>query len=332
MTCTSRDVAVAEPLRPADYTVEWIDTAYAPGEPSEYWVEHVRTNHGSLQLHFADPPVFRGGTVVQRNATHQLVDFWSDALRYVRTDADVKADDRQGNLLLVARHGVLEVEQSGVQMRLVPGQAAVLTKARPLQVRHAFGVRGWTFEATDVSCPAAMDRHPTVVDLRNGLGSVVFSMLSTVSQQHRTLDSYQFTRSCTTLTDLLIASMLERCGLPDTLNSVEHAVRQYVTAHSRDPELSPRAIAAALGWSVRQIQLALQQAGTTTSELIRSARVNRAADLLRGSSPGTTITSIAFESGFRSMSTFEAVFKQHFGVTPREARALAHQPVDDVRG
>ncbi|WP_156671341.1 MULTISPECIES: helix-turn-helix transcriptional regulator, partial [unclassified Mycobacterium] len=111
-----------------------------------------------------------------------------------------------------------------------------------------------------------------------------------------------------------------------------HAVRQYVTAHSRDPELSPRAIAAALGWSVRQIQLALQQAGTTTSELIRSARVNRAADLLRGSSPGTTITSIAFESGFRSMSTFEAVFKQHFGVTPREARALAHQPVDDVRG
>lgn len=332
MTCSPRETAGEAPPRLPDYVVEWNDTSGAVGEPTDFWVDHIRTNHGSMQFHFADPPVFRGGTVLQRNATHQLIDFWSDAVRCVRTAADVKADGRRGNMLLVARHGVLEVEQGGVHVRLVPGQAALLTKAKPLQIRHAFGVRGWTFEATDVNCPASIKRRPIVVDLRNGLGSVVFSMLSTVSEQHRTLDSYQFTRSCTTITDLLIASMLERCGLPDTLDSIEHAVRRYVAAHARDPELSPRLVATALGWSVRQIQLALQQAGTTTSELIRSTRVNHAADLLRVSPPHTTITSIAFDSGFRSMSTFEAVFKQYFGITPRDARAVAHQPVGVARG
>src|SRR6202012_4395351 len=94
---------------PADYTVECIDTRVAPEAPIDYWVDQVRANHGSLQLHFEDPPVFRGGKLVQKNATHQLVDFWSDALHYVRTDADVNADDQQGSLLFIARHGVLEI-------------------------------------------------------------------------------------------------------------------------------------------------------------------------------------------------------------------------------
>jgi transcriptional regulator GlxA family with amidase domain len=177
-----------------------------------------------------------------------------------------------------------------------------------------------------------LKRHPCRVDLRNGLGSVVFSMLATVSRQHGSLDSYEFTRSCSTLVDLLVASTIQRGGLPDTLDSVEQAVRQYVARHAHNPELTPTLVAKSLGWSVRQIQLALQQAGTTTSDLIRTARVNHAADLLRLSPPTTTITSIAFDSGFRSMSTFESVFKQYFGLTPREVRLSARQPIGDVVG
>lgn len=315
----------------ADYTVEWSDTSAAPGKATEYWVDHVYKNHGSLHFQFVDAPMFRGGTLVQRNATHQLVDFCSDALTYRRTEADVKADGQQSNLLIVARHGTLDIEQSGVQMRLLPGQAALLTKSQGLQLRHDSGTRAWTFEAADVPCPRAAELCPTTVDLRDGLGSVVFSMLSTVNRQHRSLDSYQFTRSCTTLTELLMTCILERRGLPDTLDSVEHAVRQYVARHACEPDLTPRGVAKSLGWSVRQIQLALQQAGTTASDLIRTTRVNHAADLLRKSPPNTTITSIAFDSGFRSISTFEAVFKQYFGLAPRELRVSARQALDDVR-
>lgn len=307
---------------PADYAVDCIDTRVAPEAPIDYWVDQVHANHGSLQLHFEDPPVFRGGKLVQKNATHQLVDFWSDALHYVRTDADVNADEQRGSLLFIARHGVLDIDQGGVHMRLQPGQAAVITKSRAMQLRHASGVRGFTFQASDLECAMAPERHPAVVDLRNGLGLVVFAMISTVSQQHRSLDSYQFTRTCTTLCELLAACMLERRGLPDTLESVERAVREYIARHASDPDLSPRSIANSLGWSVRQIQLALQQAGTTASDLIRTTRVNHAADLLHHAPPSTTIARIAFESGFRSISTFDAVFKQYFGLTPHEARAL----------
>ena len=75
------------------YTAECNSTSNAAGDPTSYWVDHVCANHGALHFHFGETPVFRGGTLVQRNATHQLVDFWSDGLHYSRTDADVGADD-----------------------------------------------------------------------------------------------------------------------------------------------------------------------------------------------------------------------------------------------
>ena len=149
---------------------------------------------------------------------------------------------------------------------------------------------------------------------------MVRTMLSTVSKQHRSFDSYEFARCCATINDLLYACMPDRGGVPDSLGSVERAVREYVARHPCDPDLTPGVVARSLGWSVRQVQLALRRAGTTTSELIRSTRVTRAADLLRQAPPSTTITSIAFASGFRSMGTFELVFKKQFGLTPREAR------------
>ncbi|MEV6903360.1 hypothetical protein [Amycolatopsis sp. NPDC051372] len=54
--------------------------AGAPEDPTGFWVEHVRDNHGALHVRFAEPVGFRGGTVVQRAGEQQLVEFWSDAV------------------------------------------------------------------------------------------------------------------------------------------------------------------------------------------------------------------------------------------------------------
>lgn len=311
------------------YTAECSDTRSAADDAIGYWIDHTRTNHGALHFHdFADRPAFRGGTLVQRNADNQLVDFWSDGVHYSRTDADVRADGNTGSLLIVPRSSVLDVEQSGDQIRLRPGQGVMVTKSRAAQLRHESWARGWTFDTLDARWRAASKQRPVVIDLRRGLGSIVRTMIWAVSKQHRSLDSYEFFRSCATINDLLFSCALEPGGLPDTLNSVEHAVREYIARYGSDPDLTPSTVARSLGWSVRQVQLALQRAGTTTSDLIRSARLTRAADLLRNSSPDTTITSIAFASGFRSITTFEVVFKKQFGLTPREARKLHREARD----
>jgi AraC-like DNA-binding protein len=314
----------ASPPETADaYIIQCSDTRSAPEDAIGYWIDHTRTNHGSLHFRgFADKSAFRGGTLVQRNARHQLVDCWSDGVHYSRTDADVRADGHDGSVLIVPRRGVLDVEQGGDQIRLQPGYGVIVTKSRAAQLRHDSWARGWTFDTVDTRWRSVSEQRAVVVDLRHGLGSIVRTMIWALSNQYQSLDGYEFARSCAAISDLLVACAPDRGGLPDTLHSVERAVREYVALHACEPELTPSTVARSLGWSVRQVQLALQRAGATTSDLIRSTRLANAADMLRNALPGTTITSIAAASGFSSITTFEVAFKKQFGITPREARSL----------
>lgn len=304
----------------SSYVAQRSDTRSALGDPAGYWVDHVCANHGSLHFVFPDMAKFRAGSVVQHNGDHRVVDFWSEGLHYAKTNADVRADGDLGSVLFIIRSGVLDFEQDSRQVRLQPGQALLLSKSRALQIRHNSWARGWTFDVADARRPLNLPEGPVAMDFRRGLGSVVSAMISTVSLQYDTLDDYEFSRSCATINDLLFACMTGRGGTPDTLGSVEQAVREHVARYASNPDLTPTGVAHALGWSVRQIQLALQRAGTTASDLIRTTRLTRAADLLRQSPPNTPIDAIAIASGFRSRSTFNTVFKQHFGITPSEAR------------
>ncbi|CDO90679.1 Transcriptional activator FeaR [Mycobacterium triplex] len=306
----------------SSYVAERSDTRCALDDPAAYWVDHVCANHGSLHFVFPDTAKFRAGSIVQHNGDHRVVDFWSEGLHYAKTHADVRADGDLGSMLFLIRSGVLEFEQDHRQVRLQPGQGLLLSKSRALQIRHGSWARGWTFDVADARRPLNLPQGPFVMDVSRGLGSVVSAMISTVSAQYETLDDYEFSRSCATINDLLFACMTGRGGTPDTLGVVEQAVRAHVARHASNPDLTPTTVAHSLGWSVRQIQLALQRAGTTTSDLIRTTRLTRAADLLR-QSPSTSIDSIAIASGFRSRSTFNTVFKQHFGLTPSEARMRA---------
>lgn len=314
------DVKKRRPFRLSTYVAERSDTRQALEDPAGYWVDHVCANHGSLHFHFPDKAMFRAGSIVQRDADHRVVDFWSEGLHYAKTASDVRADGDLGSMLFIIRNGVLDFEQEGDRVRLRPGQALLLSKSRALQIHHGSWARGWTFDVPDARIPVHMGRAPVVMDVRSGLGSVVSAMISTVSMHHETLDDYAFARSCATIGDLLFACMVGRGGAPDTLGSVEHAVREYVARHASDPELTPRSVARSLGWSVRQVQLSLQRAGTTTSDLIRTTRLTQAADLLRQSPSNTSIDSVAIACGFRSRSTFNTVFKRQFGLTPSEAR------------
>lgn len=304
----------------SSYVTERCDTRTVLDDPAGYWVDHVCANHGSLHFRFPDTAKFRAGSVVQYNGSHRVVDFWSEGLHYAKTDADVRADGDLGSILFIVRSGVLDFVQDRGQVHLQPGQALLLSKSRALQIHHGSWARGWTFDIADTRRPINMPNGPVAMDFRRGLGSVVSSMISTVSMQHETLDDYEFSRACATINDLLLTCMLGRGGAPDTLSSVERAVREYVARHASNPDLTPTSVAHALGWSVRQIQLALQRAGTSASDLIRTTRLRRAADLLRQSPSNTSIDSIAIASGFRSRRTFNTVFKQQFGLAPSEAR------------
>ncbi|MER7815639.1 helix-turn-helix domain-containing protein [Streptomyces sp. NPDC096153] len=94
--------------------------------------------------------------------------------------------------------------------------------------------------------------------------------------------------------------------------------------HAADPDLSGNSLARALGWSLRQIQLALQHAVPTPRDLIREGRLRPAREhLLCADCAHMTITDLVYASGFSSGSAMRPAFRRRFGVSPREMRHKA---------
>jgi len=292
---------------------ETSSVAGSPDDPADFWADHVRDNHGALHVRCAEPRGFRGGTLVQRAGGQQLVEFWSDAVEYARTPADIRSDDG-GLLLVVARRGELVVEQDEAGLRLRAGQGVIASKARPLKLRHDDGARGWV-----LNMDGSPGRAAAPLDLAGGLGQVVRSMLVTLSAQHDGLDGVGFIRAAESVAALAVLCA-RPTGSTGSLAAVEDAVRAHVTAHATDPDITPAAVAHALGWSLRQVQAALERSGTTPGRLIRETRLSRAMELLHAS-PAIPIAVIAHTSGFRSTTSFGVAFKQRYGLTPGEARA-----------
>jgi transcriptional regulator GlxA family with amidase domain len=93
-------------------------------------------------------------------------------------------------------------------------------------------------------------------------------------------------------------------------------------AHNLDGDVSVTALARRQQVTPRYIQKLFEGEGSTLSRYVlgqRLARVHRR--LTDPRHAGATIAEIAYASGFGDISTFNRAFRQHFGMTPSDARA-----------
>ena len=89
-------------------------------------------------------------------------------------------------------------------------------------------------------------------------------------------------------------------------------------------DLTLSAVAARLKLSPRHIQRLFESVGLTFSEFTLGQRLARAHRLLTDPRQiGSTIGTIAFESGFGDLSYFNRTFRRHYGATPSEIRAAS---------
>lgn len=296
-----------------------------PDERADYWAELINSYHRRFGYAFQRGCDFHGRTTRHRTDNYQLVGWESDAVTYYRTARHVHHDSDDDYRLLLPISGEMVIFQHDEHACIAPGVAGLVTIDQPLAFSQGDGAQGllMTIPRRQIDHRLGGQAPPArPLDFTAGLGRVVGDLATGLFAEGATLTSPQFDAVAERLVELLCMHIVgDYPTAPNHLDDVESAIRRYVRTHVEDPSLTGTTIAHALGWSLRQIQLALQHAGTTPRELIKEERLRLA--YLRLRNPAYrhwSIADIALGLGFGSASAFSTAFRQRFDASPRDIR------------
>jgi len=195
-----------------------------------------------------------------------------------------------------------------------PGQVQVLILAVPLSrilsssidLRKCIGMR---------------------LSAEQGIAKIAFNFILNALDEIAGVNVTQFQDLADIISHLLMLSLswVQREDIkPTPIQSLRDRAMGYILENLRNPNLGVDQIAAVLGCSNRYLHKAFQAGPMTISDYIWSMRLARARDSLRVDP--SSITEIAYAWGFTSSAHFSTLFRQHFGQTPRAARAQLLAP------
>ncbi|WP_327320446.1 helix-turn-helix domain-containing protein [Streptomyces sp. NBC_01235] len=173
------------------------------------------------------------------------------------------------------------------------------------------------------------------VPVRHGEGvgalvSVILSWLAVEEELHRSRIGDRLARTAVDILAVLVMELLaeetrlETTGVSDIGAETLARIRAFIEEHLMDPDLSPQSIAVAHHISVRYLHKLFQNDGTTVSQWVRQRRLDFCRkDLGRTSYRRLTVAAVAQRWGFRSASHFSRVFRDAYGMSPREWQSCA---------
>lgn len=228
--------------------------------------------------------------------------------------------------------GRLKVAQDGREALLDRGDLVLTDSALPYMLRYEENCSTLVMILTagDLAnrLPAPDDLLGVKLCGRQGMGATTSHLLSGLwdgARSGQIAEAAGDTLASAVL-DVFAASWTAAQATPAAESAIaiqrRIQIRRHVEAHLRDPELSARTVAAAFGISARYLHIIFAGGDETVSNLILRRRLEECAKQLRDPVwARRTITEIAFSWGFNNATHFARVFRERFGLSPRDYRA-----------
>lgn len=231
--------------------------------------------------------------------------------------------------LLLSGSGILI--QDGREIIMNPGDMSFYDTSRPysLLFNETFRNLIMMFPKDRLEFPTILTDSLTAVSLgeQHHLAKVVAPFIAQASPQLPMLPTLARTKLAHTSLELINTMLSAILDVENSPRSPHEVLLQKIYAHINtnlgSPTLSPGSIAAAHYISVRHLHALFAEHDTTVSTVIKQRRLEHArADLTDPSNSTKTVAAIAGRWGFVDAAHFSRVFKQHYGVSPSELRAL----------
>ena len=253
----------------------------------------------------------------------------SQQQRVYRTRSRIARSHEDFFLIALGKHGVGGVAQDGRETVLRPGEFTIYDTTRPYELRF------------DDAFTQVILQVPRDMLLRRVAGTEALTAISFGSDRPLQKLAHDFVyRLCQSAdeiqpehavrlseqaVDLVAMALSERLGtqaLPSTRRlALLHRLKAHVRTHLADPDLSISETATALGVSPRYINDLLSEEKTSFQRFVLTERLAQCQrDLASPILAHRHVSEIAFAWGFNDVSHFGRVFRERYGLSPRDFR------------
>jgi AraC-like DNA-binding protein len=241
--------------------------------------------------------------------------------------------DKDCFYLMFPSKGSLLVEQAGKQQVSAPGTAVLFDATVPYRLRCRDYLQSMYVELPRSilidRCPIDKLESVPGLNFTDGLGWAVAEFCRLIASEADLLGNDIATRLAMEIADILALYIDADHNHRPTDESLSckfrlQLLKSYISSRLDDSDLSPEIIAIDNRISVRYLHYLFKSTGMSVSEWIRQQRLEKCHQKLTNAKfDGESITDIAFSLGFNSSSHFTHLFKQKFGMPPRDARRKA---------
>ena len=259
----------------------------------------------------------------------ELLDYASEAFMMDRDRTMCRRDDRDEISIGLVAGTHTGTVQNGNELSLQTGELYVIDFSQPVRStipdHHEISL---FLPRRLVTSAIGISQTDKLGGLRlsgHGIGGLLASHLQALAREAALLTPGQQRIALRSAMELALAALQSAGQSPVDVTrfatGLYAAALRLITQHCADHSFGPDRLAALLGWSRARLYRLFRDHGSSAGAAIREARLNLAHHML--TSPGRTglrILEVALLCGFTDHATFSRMFRERYGITPRQAR------------
>ena len=296
------------------------------------WQEAICEHYLNVDVCSDDPANYTGFLEKSVLGPAVLTDVFLSKQDIFRRYNHIAHLDKEVIYIMFPSKGSLLVQQSGKEKVSAPGVAVLFDSTKPYHLtchNHCQSIY------IEIPRPMLVERcsndkisKPTSLNFSDGLGWALVTFCRLIAADSDSFNKEIASKIASELINLLAVYIDVETEHKSSYKNISQnfrlqAVKSYIDSRLDDPDLSPANIAKANGISLRYLHYLFKRSGTSVSEWIREQRLNKCHQkLISDKYENDSITNIAFSMGFNSSSHFSRLFKERFGMAPRNLRNI----------
>ncbi|HEC60005.1 MAG TPA: helix-turn-helix domain-containing protein [Methylophaga sp.] len=305
---------------------------HSPSDRQAWLKEIIGKEYANVDISpLSDVQLFNDMAIYPWRHGMRLSPIQSNAIKLKRLMKEPTEAVQDCYFAVVLTSGKYSLEQAGREVFLQPGDMTLYDATEPHSI-----VMPQTSSKILISIPRNLldsrifnvgkmtAKH---IPSKSGIGAVVSSFIQTTVNQLNTLEQAAFLELSDPILDMLTLSLQQlntrSVELSQHRTLTLMRVKQFVHNHIEECELNAEMISNGVGLSLRYINNLFNAEDTSLMRFLTQQRLTIAKRRLSNHLFNhKTITELAMQSGFNNMAHFSRVFKQNYGVSPRQFRVL----------